>query len=63
MQFSLNEVQKEIQENSTKILKDNIDLFNAKDLYDSRGKYKKIAELKSQITSLIDALKRQQNQS
>ena len=28
MQFSLNEVQKEIQENSTKILKDNIDLLN-----------------------------------
>ena len=49
--------------NNAKTQKDNIDLFNAKDLYDSRGKYKKIAELKSQITSLIDALKRQQNQS
>ena len=49
--------------NNAKTQKDNIDLFNAKDLYDSRGKYKMIAQLKSQITSLIDALKRQQNQS
>ena len=27
MQFTLNEIQKEIKENSTKLLKDNIDLI------------------------------------